>query len=225
MLIRDFLFLVFLWIVSSYTPYKKVMAILLFGILVVHSLSIIRMYLTRRREPNREGVIRPGHIISRFEYAYEKIPYIMIRHGIMLLNGYPYFHTGLVVEHNGKVYVMHYVSEDLAQEKKGSKYSGDFIFCMKKDQWYLYLEPIPSFLENGRKGSCVSIVDIGKPISYDEQAASRLTFTSTAHCSYFIGKYLEEIGVCQNKSLYPDFIYYSPESFRNYFGNQTELQL
>jgi hypothetical protein len=185
------------------------------------------MYIPRRLEKYREGIIKPGNIIATFPRIDSDVCMVLARQAIILLNGHSYFHTGIVVEYNNLPYVLHNIPGDLIEQRKGGSYNNSIKHISTLHLWNLYLEPLCSFIEAERKAeSFVSIVDTGKYLVYDEQAAKNAKMDKMfQHCSYFVGKYLEQLGLCQNKSLYQDFIYYTPEYYANHFGNLLEIEL
>jgi len=203
------------------------MAILLFGILIVHSLSITRMYIPRKLETYKEGMIHPGHIVSTFPRIDSDFSLYLARQSLTLMNGYSYFHTGIIVNYNNQDYILHYNPGDLLEQRKLGSYNSFIRLVYTRRGWYLYLEPLLSFLEAQKQlDSFLSIVDTGKYLLYDEDTVNNIQVgNEIQHCCWFVGKYLEQLGLCQNKSLYPDFIYYTPEYYASHFGNFRELKL
>lgn len=221
----DFLFFLFLWVLSRWTPYKKLMDVILFSLLLLRSFNIGRMYLPRAVEPYREGMIRPGDIVSTYRLIEPDITTICYRHVIMLLTGHSYFHTGVVVEHENRVYLLHAVPGDMFEQRQGGLYNHFIKTIFTSGNWGLYLEPLDSFIEAERKKcSILGIVSTNKRLTYDEKVAKSIQTTKITHCASYIGKYLEGIGLSRNSSIYHDVVYYAPDYFCHQFGNFREVK-
>jgi hypothetical protein len=49
--------------------------------------------------------------------------------------------------------------------------------------------------------------------------------TPFAHCCYYLAKYMERLGMCENKSSLHDAIYYTPQYFYNRFRYKKDIKL
>jgi hypothetical protein len=219
----DFLFLFILWLAFQFTPHREKATLLLFGVMVLNMVSVAHMYIPRQLENYTEGDIQPGDVVSTFQYMVSEPFYIMHRQATALANGYSYFHTTLAVEYRGKTYILN-SSPFFHFDRGHSPYLDQIEIVMKDGTWTMYLEPLESFLREERLvESYIRILDTGRKITYER--APSISSKGFVHCCYFLAKYMEGFGMCENKSSLHDALYYTPQYFGKRFKHKKDIKL
>mgnify|MGYP007006551261 CR=1 FL=1 len=169
--------------------------------------------------------IKVGDIISTHNYRAQNPYWVLTRLVYTVITGDLFLHTVLVVNYQGKKYVL-----NSYRESEISLYRKDrgFIPVIRKNSWMSFLEPLESFIHyTEQEGSVIRVLSTENNIEYSEDICQKIENNSQklVHCAYFCGKYLEEIGVMKNKSLLNDSLYYAPINFTFEFPKMKYFRL
>jgi len=223
----DFFFLIFLWVLSLFTPYRRHSYFLFFLLIAFNILHVVPMYIPRPIEGYKQDVVKPGNVVSTFRYLTNDPHYLFLRFSLIGIHGYAYMHTAIAVEYKGRTYMLNTALSDMGRSTNSYRDQIETVATMGK--WMWFLEPLEAFLEDETLSSTyLNIMDTGRHITYDPEIVSSVSLSesnNTRHCAYLAAKYLDEIGLCRNSSAIPDFLYYTPEYFARTFPQTKQLQL
>ena len=219
----DFLFLLLIWVFFLLTPHRGKATVILFVVLMFNMISLVQLNIQRGLPNYIEGDIKPGNVVSTFHHIIDDRHHINQRRLATLMNGYSYFHTALAVEHKGKTYILN-TAPDFVGYRGHSPYLDQIEIVSTKGFWTMYLEPLESFLSEERVSeSSIRIIDTGHWIAYEKTPQLDSMFPS--HCCYHLAKYMESLGLCENKSSLHDIFYYMPQYFLNRFHHKKDIRL
>ena len=205
------------------TKYNQIGFLVLFTFFLFNVSSILRVYPFRyKMEKYSADRIQVGDIICTHLVYARLSPTIIIPKVYTVLTGDIFFHTVLVINHNGEKYVLNPNNNPLPAIREFSSYKDKVEDLMKKNGWYMSIEPLESFIENTRReeGLAIQVVSTKQDISIQPNILEKIKDNPQRllHCCYFVSKYLEHLGLIKNDTMLNDAIYYNPSNVTGLFG-------